>query len=207
MTETAERALDEDIAALALTDHHVHPALASGLAPHEFEGLLTESDRPVPPWMTQFDSQLGVAVRRWCAPVLGLDPFAAPGDYLARRAGLGPGEVTRRLLRASGIGHYLLDTGYQADGMLDLAGMQAASGAAADEIVRLESVAEEALLAGDATAAGFAGGWPRPWPSGCPAPSASRASSATGTGSTSTRSRPPRPRWPRPPGTGCARPS
>ena len=157
MTETAERALGEDIAALALTDHHVHPALASGLAPHEFEGLLTESDRPVPPWMTQFDSQLGMAVRRWCAPVLGLEPFAAPGDYLARRAGLGPEEVTRRLLRASGIGHYLLDTGYQAAGMLDLAGMRAASGAAADEIVRLESVAEEALLTGDATAEGFAG--------------------------------------------------
>jgi predicted TIM-barrel fold metal-dependent hydrolase len=157
MTETAQRALDEHIAALPLTDHHVHPALAASLAPHEFEGLLTESDRPVPPWMTQFDSQLGMAVRRWCAPVLGLDPFTTPGDYLARRAGLGPEEITRRLLRASGISHYLLDTGYPADGMLDLAGMQAASGAAADEIVRLESVAEAALLAGDATAAGFAG--------------------------------------------------
>ena len=157
MTETAGRALDEDVAALPLTDHHVHPALASGLAPHEFEGLLTESDRPVPPWMTQFDSQLGMAVRRWCAPVLGLDPFAAPGDYLARRADLGPAEVTRRLLRASGIGHYLIDTGYLADGMLDLAGMAEASGAATDEIIRLESVAEAVLLAGDGTAAGFAG--------------------------------------------------
>ena len=157
MTETADRALAEDVAALPLTDHHVHPALAAALAPHEFEGLLTESDRPVPPWMTQFDSQLGMAVRRWCAPVLGLDPFAPPADYLARRAALGPAEVTRRLLRASGIGHYLIDTGYLADGMLDLAGMRAASGAAADEIIRLESVAEEVLLAGDATAAGFAG--------------------------------------------------
>jgi uncharacterized protein len=157
MTVTEDPALSEAVAGLALTDHHVHPALATGLAGREFESLLTESDRPVPPWMSQFDSQLGMAVRRWCAPVLGLEPFAAPGDYLARRAELGPAEVTRRLLRASGIGHYLLDTGYPAAGMLGLAGMADSSGAAVDEIVRLESVAEEVLLAGDATAAGFAG--------------------------------------------------
>ncbi len=157
MTETDQRAMDQALAELPLTDHHVHPAIGTDLAAGEFEGLLTESDRPVPPWMTQFDSQLGMAVRRWCAPVLGLDPFAPPASYLARRAELGAAEVTRRMLRASGIGHYLLDTGYLADGMLDLAGMAGASGAATDEIVRLESVAEEVLLAGDGTAGGFAG--------------------------------------------------
>ena len=158
MTETAGRALDEDVAALALTDHHVHPALAAGLAPHEFEGLLTESDRPVPPWHdpVRLPARDGgpPLVRARTGPGAVRRARGLPGPAGRRWA---PAEVTRRLLRASGIGHYLIDTGYLADGMLDLAGMAEASGAATDEIVRLESVAEQVLLAGDATAAGFAG--------------------------------------------------
>jgi uncharacterized protein len=149
--------LEADIAAIGLVDHHVHPALAAEAAAAEFEQLLTESDRPAPPGTTQFDSQLGMAIRRWCAPVLGLDPFAAPADYLARRSALGAAEVTRRLLRASGTSHFLLDTGYRRPGLLDVAGMRDLAGVQADEIVRLETVAEQAVLAGDGSAAGFAG--------------------------------------------------
>jgi len=157
MQQTGQQAMDQGIGALGLIDHHVHPALVTDLDAAEFEELITESDRPVPAGMTQFDSQLGMAIRRWCAPVLGLEPFAAPAAYLAGRAALGGAEVARRLLRASGISHFLVDTGYNRDGMLDLAGLASASGARVDEIVRLESVAEQAVLAGDASAAGFAG--------------------------------------------------
>jgi predicted TIM-barrel fold metal-dependent hydrolase len=151
------QAMADGIGVLALVDHHVHPALASELDAAEFEELITESDRPVPAGLTQFDSQLGMAVRRWCAPVLDLEPLAPAAAYLAQRAALGGGEVTRRLLRASGISHFLVDTGYLRDGLLDLDGLASASGAEVDEIVRLETVAEQAVLAGDGTAAGFAG--------------------------------------------------
>ena len=122
-------ALEPEIGALALVDHHVHPALAAETGTAEFEQLITESDRPLPAGLTQFDSQVGLAIRRWCAPVLDLEPFAAPGDYLARRSALGPAEVTRRLLRASGTVHFLLDTGYVHPGLLDLPGMREAAGA------------------------------------------------------------------------------
>ena len=152
----AGSSLEPEIGALALVDHHVHPALVAETGAGEFEQLLTESDRPLPAGLTTFDSQLGVAVRRWCAPVLDLEPFAAPADYLARRSALGPAEVTRRLLRASGVAHFLLDTGYVRPGLLDLPGMREAAGARADEIVRLEAVAEQAVLDGDGSAAGFA---------------------------------------------------
>ena len=148
--------LESGIGALALVDHHVHPALAAETGQAEFEQLITESDRPLPAGLTQFDSQLGVAIRRWCAPVLDLEPFAGPADYLARRAALGAAEVTRRLLRATGTAHFLLDTGYVRPGLLDLPGMREAAGARADEVVRLESVAEQAVLDGDRSAAGFA---------------------------------------------------
>ena len=151
------QAMADGIGVLALVDHHVHPALVSELDAAEFEELITESDRPVPAGLTQFDSQLGMAVRRWCAPVLDLEPLAPAAAYLAQRAALGGGEVTRRLLRASGISHFLVDTGYLRDGLLDLDGLASASGAEVDEIVRLETVAEQAVLAGDGTAAGFAG--------------------------------------------------
>jgi predicted TIM-barrel fold metal-dependent hydrolase len=149
--------LEPGLGALALVDHHVHPALAAETGAAEFEQLITESDRPLPAGLTQFDSQLGVAIRRWCAPVLDLEPFAAPADYLARRSALGAAEVTRRLLRATGTAHFLLDTGYVRPGLLDLPGMREAAGARADEIVRLESVAEQAVRDGDGSAGGFAG--------------------------------------------------
>ena len=54
-----------------LVDHHVHGCLVGPVARPEFETLLNEgSSDPVPPYMTQFDSQLGFAVRRWCAPAV-----------------------------------------------------------------------------------------------------------------------------------------
>jgi len=148
--------LDAAVGAIALVDHHVHPALAAELSRGEFEELITESDRPVPPGTTRFDSQLGVAVRRWCGPVLGLPASAPAPAYLDRRRELGAAEVARRLLRAAGLAHLLIDTGYLRDGMLGLAAMAEAAGSGVAEVVRLESVAEQAIVAGDGSAAGFA---------------------------------------------------
>ncbi|HYA51169.1 MAG TPA: amidohydrolase family protein [Streptosporangiaceae bacterium] len=148
--------LDAAVGAIALVDHHVHPALAAELSRGEFEELITESDRPVPPGMTRFDSQLGVAVRRWCGPVLGLPGSAPAPAYLDRRRELGAAEVARRLLRAAGLAHLLIDTGYLRDGMLSLAAMAEAAGSGVAEVVRLESIAEQAIVAGDGSAGGFA---------------------------------------------------
>ncbi len=149
-------ALGTAVRALALVDHHVHPVLATQLSRDEFEELITESDRPLPPGATRFDSQLGVAIRRWCGPVLGLPASAPAQAYLARRAELGAAEVTGRLLRASGVAHLLVDTGYLREGMLGLSAMAEAAGAAVQEVVRLETVAEQAIVSGTGSAAGFA---------------------------------------------------
>jgi uncharacterized protein len=146
--EAVEAAIQE----LSLVDHHAHGALRNDVERGELEALLTESDRPVPGWMSQFDSQVGFAVRRWCAPVLGLEPHASAERYVARRAELGAAEVTRRLLVANGIGHYLLDTGYRGEDILDPAGMAALAPARVDEVVRLEAVAEQLARSGVAAA-------------------------------------------------------
>ncbi|MER7083775.1 hypothetical protein SAMN02982929_00536 [Saccharopolyspora kobensis] len=144
-------AIDELAAAvdgLPLVDHHVHGALRGPVDRAGLEGMLTESGRAIPGWMTQFDSQLGFAVRRWCAPVLGLPTHAEAADYVARREELGVQEVTRRLLAASGVEHFLVETGYEGDAILSPAEMAAAAGARADEVVRLETVLEDLARSG-----------------------------------------------------------
>jgi hypothetical protein len=139
---------------LALIDHHVHGVVADELGQAGFEAMLTESDDPPAPGTSMFDSPLGFAVRRWCAPVLGLEPRAPAGDYLRQRAALGPAEVNRRLLRGAGVAAWLVDTGYQTDRILTPAQLEDVSGSPAREVVRLESVAERVARAGG-DAAGF----------------------------------------------------
>ncbi|MGO1971391.1 MAG: amidohydrolase family protein [Propionibacteriaceae bacterium] len=138
----------EAIGALSLVDHHVHGALRTAVDRPIFESMITEA--PVPPAVgTQFDSQLGFAIRRWCAPLLDL-PTHAPADaYFAARTRLGEAEVNRRLLGAAGTATYLLDTGFLGDAILDPTEHAAASGARTHEVVRLETLAEELLATGD----------------------------------------------------------
>ncbi|WP_424535066.1 amidohydrolase family protein [Sphaerisporangium viridialbum] len=144
--------LKAEIDEMGLVDHHVHGALRGPVERPAFEELITESDRPIPPWMTQLDSQLGFAIRRHCAPLLGLEPSASADDYWAARSAVAPGELAGTFLRASGTGHWLVETGYKGDQILSPAEMASASGARVDEVVRLEAVLEE--LAGTAPSAG-----------------------------------------------------
>lgn len=152
----AEEEVSAALRRLALVDHHVHGAIGHDLTRRAFEELITESDRPVPDWMSTFDSQIGHAILRHCAPVLDLDPHCAPETYLARRVLLGAEEVNHRLLGAAGVGHFLIETGYRGAEILPPAQMAAVSGVPASEVVRLESVAEDVAAAG-VSAGGFAG--------------------------------------------------
>ena len=132
---------EEAVEELPLVDHHVHGALRIPLDRAGFERGVTESDRGLAPGTSAFDSQVGFAIRRWCALMLGLEPHTDPDSYIAARAALGPEETNRRLLGPSGVSHYLVDTGFATDDLLDLAGMAAASGRETREIVRLEALA------------------------------------------------------------------
>jgi uncharacterized protein len=143
------------IDALRLVDHHVHGAMRGDVDGSAFDACFSESPWSPPAGTTHLDSQLGFAVRRWCAPVLDLSPHVDADAYLTRRRELGAQEVTRRFLAASGVEWFLVETGYRAQQTLGPAEMAAACGAAASEIVRLESVAEEVAASG-VTAAGFA---------------------------------------------------
>lgn len=126
-----------------LVDHHCHGLVAGEPDDATIEALLSEGGPP-PAGMSNFDTPVGFALRRHCAPVLGLPAFAAPEDYLHRRRELGAAEVARRLLAASGTARLLLDTGFRGDELMGLDAMSAAAGdVPVHEVVRLETVAED----------------------------------------------------------------
>ncbi|MGW2786765.1 amidohydrolase family protein [Streptomyces populi] len=126
----------------SLVDQYCHGVLRTELGLGTFEAHLARTEGPPAAGTTFFDTQTGFAVRRWCPPLLGLEPHCTPARYLARRRELGVLESGRRLLRGSGITTYLVDTGLPGD--LTGPGEMASAGAArAHEIVRLELLAEQ----------------------------------------------------------------
>lgn len=102
-----------------LVDHHCHGVGNADLDRGGFD-LLSEAPAAAPGRST-FDSMLGLALRRWCAPVLGLPAHAEPADYLERRAELSWQEAASLLLRASGTTEWFLDTGFDQERLTGLA--------------------------------------------------------------------------------------
>ncbi|MDQ1669014.1 MAG: uncharacterized protein QOE40_1075 [Actinomycetota bacterium] len=142
------------LADLPLVDHHCHGVAREPLARGAFEAQLCEAAGPGRWHGSLFDTQVGFAVRRVCAPLLDLPAHGPADDYLARRAELGADEVNRRLVASTGITDFLVDTGYLGDTVTSPDELGRLAGATARPIVRLETVAEQVVTT--STAAGFA---------------------------------------------------
>ena len=141
--------LIEELDGIRLVDHHVHGALRRTPSRTAYGDALNEVDTdPLPPHANPFDCQLGFAIRAWCAPLLGIERHASPDDYWAAREALGEDEVNRRFLTASGVGHWLVDTGFRPGELLSPAEMGTTSGGHAVEVVRLETLAEQLVTDG-----------------------------------------------------------
>ncbi|MEV0636167.1 amidohydrolase family protein [Streptomyces sp. NPDC050619] len=136
----------ETLAAVRLVDHHCHGVVTAGLDRTAFESLITEGEAW--PGISPFDSPVGVAVRRHCAPLLDLPRHAPAEDYVARRTELGAREVNRRFLAAAGTDVFCVDTGYAPDRITTPPELAEAADGTAYEVVRLESVAETVAAAG-----------------------------------------------------------
>ncbi|HEV8624266.1 MAG TPA: amidohydrolase family protein [Acidimicrobiia bacterium] len=127
---------------LRLVDGHCHSILAAAPDPAAFALAASEADAAPAAGISLLDGPVGLAIRRWCAPVLDLPAGAPIEDYLARRAELGAGEVSRRLLQAAALSHVLVDTGLDSPNLVPPADVARAAGAEYREVVRLERVAE-----------------------------------------------------------------
>ena len=140
--------LAEQLRTMPLVDHHVHGCWLTDGSRDRFENALNEaSTAPLPDWDSAFDSQLGFAVRARCAPVLDLDRHAEPDAYWQRRSELGDREVSRRFLNQAGVTDWLIDTGFQGE-TCEPGELAAVSGDSVGIVLRLESLAEEAVAAG-----------------------------------------------------------
>jgi uncharacterized protein len=133
-----------------LIDGHCHPVLARDLDRAGFELACGEADLPPPAGVSYLDSALGVAIRRWCPPALGLAAHANIADYLDRRAELGWSAVTGALLARAGLAALLVDTGLDRPDLVAPARLGDLAGSPVHEVVRLERVAESVAGRGDA---------------------------------------------------------
>ena len=141
--------LAEKASTISLVDHHVHGCYVNPLSRAEFEESFNEaSTDSIPPFMTQFDSQLGFAIRRWCAPLLELERHASGDEYWDARSQLAPADLNTRFLQHSGVQHWVMDTGFSLRPITSPAQMEHDSGATSSEIVRLELVAESLIASG-----------------------------------------------------------
>ncbi|MEN3319710.1 MAG: uncharacterized protein V7643_3111 [Mycobacterium sp.] len=142
-------ALADHLRGIKLIDHHVHGAFEKAVGRAEFEAAINEgSTDPVPSFMTQFDSPLGLAIRRWCAPPLGLEPHADADTYWRRRSEFTPDELASAMLRAAGISRWIVDTGFKGDLISTPQRLTELSGVPSSSILRLERLAEDLLEAG-----------------------------------------------------------
>jgi predicted TIM-barrel fold metal-dependent hydrolase len=128
----------------ALVDHHCHGVLVDDPDDARFDAMLTEGGPA--PGRTNFDTPVGLSVRRHCAPLLDLEPHAPPAEYLRRRRELGATEVNRRFLAATGTAVFGVDTGFRPQELTAPGELAALAGLAPGRgrvVVRLEQVAEE----------------------------------------------------------------
>jgi predicted TIM-barrel fold metal-dependent hydrolase len=145
----APDALADHLRSIQLIDHHVHGTFDQPVDRAGFEASINEgSTDPVPAFMSQFDSPLGLSIRRWCAPVLGLEAHADADTYWKRRSEFTPEELDRLLLPAAGVARWVVDTGFKGDLITTPERLTELSGVPSSEILRLERLAEDLLESG-----------------------------------------------------------
>jgi predicted TIM-barrel fold metal-dependent hydrolase len=136
-----------DLSGMMLVDGHCHQVTTGAISDEEFASWCTESAYVSG---STLDSQLVYAIRRWCAPILGLPPHADIGDYLSVRREIGTAEASRMLMRAARLSTMLIDTGTPSAGLATFTHMAELAAADAHEVVRLEVLAESVVDEGDA---------------------------------------------------------
>ena len=151
---TGNRVLGEHIRGIRLIDNHVHGFWTTPGDRRRFENGLNEGNTgDLADFDSGFDTQLGFAVRAFCAPLLGLAPHADPQTYWERRATHTEAELAELFLPAAGVSHWLVDTGL--GGVADPPEIARCSDGRVHEIVRLEQIAEWAAAVPGDYAANF----------------------------------------------------
>lgn len=148
--------LNELLDRLPLVDHHTHSIVGGPVDERAYTFMLDESDRPESATIAGLDTQVGFAVRRWCAPLLGMAPNEPAASFLAARLAMRNEEAAARLLPAARFGRVILETGYRGDELVAADDLGRLARAPVSTVARLETIAETVALGGE-TATRFAG--------------------------------------------------
>jgi uncharacterized protein len=149
-------ALAEHIENAPLVDHHVHGCWLDAPDRARFENGLNEANvEPLADFDSAFDTQLGFAVLAHCAPLLGLPRHVDADAYWKRRSQHTEDALAKCFLSHAKVSDWLVDTGL-GSGIAALDVVSRLSDGYAHEIVRLESVAEEAIQTADDYTTSFA---------------------------------------------------
>lgn len=143
--------LSDYAAELQLVDHHVHTPLSHSVGYFELEQMLTESDRPAAHGTSFFDSQVGFALRRHCAPLLGLEAGVSASEYFSRRQDFSSDELAKLFLSAARTSDWMVDTGFGGDQIWSLEEFDQKIPGQPHEIVRLETLLEDVARISKAT--------------------------------------------------------
>ncbi|MGY2703473.1 MULTISPECIES: amidohydrolase family protein [unclassified Nocardioides] len=127
--------LVEHLGSVGLVDHHVHGWFTEPGDRAAFEEALNEG--ATGPVSSGFDLPIGVAVRRWCAPLLGLPALTTSDEYWEARSATPYDELVRTFLTAAGVDHWVVDTGLTPGLVTDPEPRS--------EVIRLELLMEQVL--------------------------------------------------------------
>lgn len=137
--------LAEHVEDVLLIDHHMHGCLLTSPDRRGLENALNEANtEPLAEFDSAFDTQLGFAVLAHCAPLLGLPRHVDADAYWDRRCEHTETDLAHRFLSSANVSDWLVDTGF-ADGVADLDALTRLGVGDVREVVRLESVAEQAI--------------------------------------------------------------
>ena len=156
VTDGPHPGVNELVSQIALVDHHTHSIATGRITRSQFMFMLSESDRQAAADGAGMDSQVGIAARRWCAPLLGLPAHVPAEAYLEHRLGVRNEDAAAQLLPNAGLERMLIDTGFRGGELLGLVELARLAAAPTDTIVRLEGLAEGVALSG-VGAEGFPG--------------------------------------------------
>jgi uncharacterized protein len=148
VTDGPSAELNELLGRIGLVDHHTHSIVNGTIERAEYLFMLDESDKPEAADLAGLETQVGFAVRRWCAPLLGMRANEPEGTFLERRLAMANLEVAARLLPAAGFDRLIVETGFRGERLVAPGELGRLASAPVSTVVRLETVAEAVALSG-----------------------------------------------------------
>jgi hypothetical protein len=140
--------LNDLLTRIGLVDHHTHSIVGGPIARADYLFMLDESDKPEAAELAGLETQVGFAVRRWCAPLLEMRASEPEETFLERRLAMTNDAAAARLLPMAGFERLIVETGFRGERLVAPDELGRLAAAPVSTVVRLETVAESLALGG-----------------------------------------------------------